>query len=61
MNVGKYAKAVVAALAAGSATLLTALGDGVVTNGEWVTVTLAILSALGVVYTVPNSEDKPSA
>lgn len=57
MKVSKYAKALVAAVAAGSASLLTAVNDGSVSNGEWVTVALAVLSALGVTYAVPNKDD----
>ncbi|REE95362.1 hypothetical protein [Thermomonospora umbrina] len=50
----KYAKAVVAALAAGGAALGTALTDDAVSTGEWVAVALAVLGALGVTYAVPN-------
>lgn len=57
MNVGKYAKAVVAALSAGSAVALTALADGSLSSGELVGIALAVLGSLGVVYTVPNSQE----
>ncbi|MCC5574461.1 hypothetical protein IMZ11_02245 [Microtetraspora sp. AC03309] len=55
MKVGSYAKAVVSAASAGTAALVTAMGDGVVVTGEWVTVALAVLGALGITYAVPNA------
>lgn len=62
MKVGKYAKAVTSAAAAGTAALVTAMGDGIVTPGEWVTVGLAALAALGITAAVPNAaqSDPPS-
>ena len=56
LNVGRYSKAIVAALAAGSAVLVTAQSDGVVSQGEIVTIVLAVLTSLGVTYSVPNSD-----
>jgi hypothetical protein len=53
----RYAKALVAAAAAGTGTLLTAMADDKVTSGEWVLVALAVLGALGVTYAVPNRQD----
>ena len=53
MPVSKYAKLVVAALAAGAVALNAAVTDGTITNGEWVTIGLAVLGALGV-WAVPN-------
>lgn len=53
----KYAKAIVAALAAGAGTLGTALADDKVTTGEWVLVALAVLGALGVTWAVPNRQE----
>lgn len=51
---GLYAKALVAALLAGLTALYTALsGDGM-TDAEWVTVAIAVLTAVSV-YLVPNS------
>lgn len=55
MNVGKMAKAIVAAVAAGSATLVTAVSDGVFSTGDVVTVVLSVLGSLGVVWAVPNA------
>lgn len=55
IKVGSFAKAIVSALAAGSAALVTAMGDSVIVTGEWVTVGLAVLGALGVTYVVPNA------
>lgn len=61
MKVSKYAKAVVAALAAGTASLSTAMSDDMVTSGEGITAVLAVLGALGITYWVPNREpeDRP--
>lgn len=56
MKVGKIAKALTAALAAGSAAAVTAVQDGVLTTGEGVTLVLAVLGALGVVWSVPNAK-----
>lgn len=57
-----YAKAVIAALLAGLASLQTAmLEDGRVSNNEWIIVAIAVVSALGLVWGVPNTpkETKP--
>lgn len=51
---GKYAKAIVGSLVAGLTALGTALADDVVTRLEWVGVAVALLSAAGLVYAVPN-------
>jgi hypothetical protein len=59
----KYAKAVVGAIVAA----LTALGAllsggeglGDITAGQWVGVAVAFVSALGVVWAVPNAPDGP--
>ncbi|AQZ71120.1 hypothetical protein BKM31_44835 [[Actinomadura] parvosata subsp. kistnae] len=56
MKVGSAAKSIVAGLSAGTAALVTAMGDNVIVTGEWVTIGLAVLTALGVVYAVPNAE-----
>lgn len=53
---GKYAKAIVAALIAGASVLLTGLDDDVVTRMEWISVLIAGLSALGITYAVPNAK-----
>ncbi len=54
------AKAVVGALIAGLTALSAVLVDGgSVSPAEWVTVVLAALSTLGVVYAVPNTEAAP--
>ena len=49
-----YAKAIIGALVAGLTALGTALTDDTVTGAEWVAVAVATLTALGVVYAVPN-------
>lgn len=53
----RYAKTIVAVLAAGAVALQAALTDNTVTPAEWVVIGLAALGALGV-YAVPN---KPEA
>lgn len=53
-NLGRMAKAVVAALAAGSSALAVAVQDGTLATGDMVTIALAVLGALGVTYMVPN-------
>lgn len=58
----KYAKALVGALIAFLTSLSTALVDGnglnSVTDGQWVVSVIAFLTALGVIWAVPN---EPSA
>lgn len=49
----KYAKFVVAAMTAAGIALSVALTDDRVTAGEWVTIALAAVGALGV-FAVPN-------
>ncbi|MFE3452365.1 hypothetical protein ACFXJ8_25925 [Nonomuraea sp. NPDC059194] len=56
LKVGSYAKAIVSAAAAGTASLAVAMGDDVIVTGEWVTVALAVLGALGITYVVPNAD-----
>ncbi|WP_433363949.1 hypothetical protein [Streptosporangium sp. CA-115845] len=56
INVGSFAKAIVAALAAGTGALAQAMADGVIVQGEWVTTALAVLGALGITYVVPNAK-----
>jgi EamA domain-containing membrane protein RarD len=53
--ISQYAKAVVGALVAGLTALGTALLDEAVTPAEWVAVAVAALTALGVVWAVPNA------
>ena len=61
MNVGKYAKTIVAALFAAVVIAKSAITDGVYTPTEWIETVIAVLTALGV-YAVPNakkSDDLP--
>ncbi|MET8050543.1 hypothetical protein ABZU75_23385 [Streptosporangium sp. NPDC005286] len=55
MKIGSMAKSIVGGVAAGAASLVTAVDDGVIVYSEWVTIALAVLGALGVVYVVPNA------
>ena len=56
MKVSKMWKAVVAALAAGTASLVTALDDSTVTTQEGLTAVVAVLGALGLTWVVPNRQ-----
>ncbi|MCX4676684.1 hypothetical protein OG413_15475 [Streptomyces sp. NBC_01433] len=56
MKISSAAKAVVAGLAAGATAAATAVQDGAFTTGEAVTAVLAVLSALGITYAVPNRQ-----
>ena len=59
MKISKMWKAVVAALAAGSASLVTALDDSTVTTQEGLTIAVAVLGALGLTWVVPNRTADP--
>jgi peptidoglycan/LPS O-acetylase OafA/YrhL len=54
VEISKYAKAGVAAVAAGAASLVTALDDSTVTTQEGLTAVVAVLGALGLTWAVPN-------
>jgi hypothetical protein len=54
-NIGTIAKAVTAAVSTFGATYATALQDGTVTTGEWVTIAVAVVVATAAVYAVPNA------
>ncbi|MGW2511260.1 hypothetical protein ACWC0A_17875 [Streptomyces scopuliridis] len=56
MKFSSFAKAITAGIAAGSAALVTAVQDGVLTTGEGVTVVLAVFGAWGITYRVPNKQ-----
>ncbi|MFI7239653.1 hypothetical protein [Streptomyces cyaneofuscatus] len=58
IRVSSAAKAIVAGLAAGAAAVGTAIQDGAFTTGEAVTAALAVLSALGITYAVPNRAEE---
>ncbi|WP_460071061.1 hypothetical protein [Streptomyces sp. YKOK-I1] len=58
MKVSKYWKAIVAGLAAGAASLGTALADNTITTQEGLTAVASVLGALGLTWVVPNR--KPS-
>ncbi|MEV4093777.1 hypothetical protein [Streptosporangium saharense] len=55
MKIGSYAKAITSGVAAGTAALVQAMADSFIVPGEWVTVALAVLGALGITYVVPNA------
>lgn len=57
----KYLKAIAAAVAAGAASLVTALGDGTITGQESFTAALAVLAALGITWAVPNKPAPPTS
>jgi hypothetical protein len=54
MKISPYWKAIVAALAAGAASISTALQDNRVTAEEGWTTLIAVLVALGFTWAVPN-------
>ncbi|CBG71859.1 hypothetical protein SCAB_48081 [Streptomyces scabiei 87.22] len=57
MRISKYAKAVVAALAAGAGSLSVAVTDDVVSAAEGWAALIAVLAALGFTWAVPNRQD----
>lgn len=50
----RYMKAIVGSIVTGLGTILVALEDNVINAQEWVTATIAFLTALGVIWAVPN-------
>lgn len=54
----KYAKTIVAALAAAAVALQVALTDSTVTQSEWVQIGVAALAAVGV-FLIPNKPAEP--
>ena len=60
-NLGKYTKAIVGAIIAGLSALQVAQADNVITQQEWITVAVAFVTALGVVWGVPNKPDSQTA
>ena len=50
----KYLKALYGAAATGLGAVAVAYSDNVITNQEWVTVAIATVGALGVIWAVPN-------
>ncbi|MGW6257608.1 hypothetical protein [Streptomyces sp. NPDC055085] len=54
LKVSAYAKAVAAAAAAATGTLVAVTADGALSTGDIVTVVLSVLGALGITYAVPN-------
>jgi hypothetical protein len=58
-NIQQYLKAVFGAITTGLGAYAVAVSDNVVTQQEWVTVAIATVSALAIVWAVPNT--KPSA
>lgn len=57
MRISGIVKSLLAGIAAGSAAAATAVQDNVLTAGEGVTITLAVLGAWGIVYAVPNKKN----
>lgn len=58
MTLTAYTKAIVGALIAGLGSLYQALDNDSVTQQEWVAVAIATLTALGLVFVVPNLDPK---
>jgi hypothetical protein len=65
LGLSKYAKALVGAVIAGLGALATALVDdksfGDLSDGQWVVAAIAFLTALGVIWAVPNESAEPEA
>ena len=61
MRISKYAKAIVAALTAGSGSLSVAVTDDTVTAAEGWAALIAVLAALGFTWAVPNRDQKGEA
>ncbi|MEU6674746.1 hypothetical protein [Streptomyces sp. NPDC046925] len=59
MNVSKYAKAIVAGIAAGAASLATGLADGTLSTQDGLTAVAAVLAAWGLTWAVPNKPQGP--
>lgn len=55
MSPKEYAKAIVAAVLAGLAVMVTGLSDNVMTPVEWILVASATITAGGAVFGVPNA------
>lgn len=55
-----YRKAIVAAAIAGLTALYAAMSDDVITSGEWVMITLALLGGGTATYAVPNAAKPPA-
>lgn len=55
MQVGRYAKTIVAVVIGAAVAAQAAITDGTITNAEWVTIGLAALTAAGV-YVFPNKD-----
>ena len=58
MDWKNYAKAIVGAVIAALTALSTALDDGVVSQQEWITVVLGLLTGLAVIWAVPNASEQ---
>jgi hypothetical protein len=54
MRIASIAKSLIAGIAAGAASAVTAAQDNVISTGEGVTIALAVLGAWGITYAVPN-------
>lgn len=59
MNPTAYLKAILGALAAGLAALVTAAQDGGITLGEWLTTGSATVVAFNLVFWPPNTPPSP--
>lgn len=56
MQAQKYLKALYGAAAAGLGALSVAYADNAVTNQEWVSIAIAVVGALGIIWAVPNKD-----
>lgn len=56
-SIGLYAKAIVGAAMAAATTAISALADGSITGGEWATILVSFLVAVGAIWYVPNTPE----
>lgn len=55
MSINRYAKAIVGAVVAALSAYQVAQTDNVITTQEWVTIAVAFVTALSIVWGVPNT------
>ncbi|WP_328436861.1 hypothetical protein OHA71_06330 [Streptomyces sp. NBC_00444] len=58
MKISGFVKSILSGISAGSAAAIAAAQDNVISTGEGVTITLAVIGAWGIVYAVPNKSAK---
>src|SRR5439155_1051762 len=54
-TIGLYTKAIGSLVVTGLTAYITAASDGHVTSTDWITIVIAVLAALGVVWAIPST------